>query len=212
MSDIPEAYIYDAIRTPRGRARPPVPARGQADSLVVGLIDELRKRNPERWTRPSSTTWRSASSPRSATRAVTSPPPPSPRACRTPSRECSQPVLRVRVGGGEHRRAEGALRDGGWHRRRREAMSWVPMGSDGGVPGDGPGDRLRDRLRAAGHRRRPDATLEGFSCLTSTRSPSSRRPGPSCLNGVLPPALGGPGRDQWLAYLDRDSTSGPVPP
>ncbi|OLL75495.1 3-ketoacyl-CoA thiolase, Acetyl-CoA acetyltransferase [Pseudonocardia sp. Ae168_Ps1] len=48
MSDIPEAYIYDAIRTPRGRGK----ASGSLHevkpiSLVVGLIDELRARNPE---------------------------------------------------------------------------------------------------------------------------------------------------------------------
>ncbi|MBP2371125.1 acetyl-CoA C-acetyltransferase [Pseudonocardia parietis] len=48
MSEIPEAYIYDAIRTPRGRGK----ASGSLHevkpiSLVVGLIDELRKRNPE---------------------------------------------------------------------------------------------------------------------------------------------------------------------
>ncbi|OLM16281.1 MULTISPECIES: acetyl-CoA C-acetyltransferase [unclassified Pseudonocardia] len=48
MSEIPEAYIYDAIRTPRGRGK----ASGSLHevkpiSLVVGLIDELRARNPE---------------------------------------------------------------------------------------------------------------------------------------------------------------------
>ena len=42
-----EAYIYDAIRTPRGRGR----ATGSLHAtkpvtLVVGLIDELQKRNP----------------------------------------------------------------------------------------------------------------------------------------------------------------------
>ncbi|MEJ2888325.1 acetyl-CoA C-acetyltransferase [Actinomycetospora aeridis] len=42
-----EAYIYDALRTPRGRGK----ATGSLHatkpvSLVVGLIDELRKRNP----------------------------------------------------------------------------------------------------------------------------------------------------------------------
>ncbi|ALE76613.1 acetyl-CoA acetyltransferase [Pseudonocardia sp. EC080610-09] len=45
---MPEAYIYDAIRTPRGRGK----ASGSLHevkpiSLVVGLIDELRARNPE---------------------------------------------------------------------------------------------------------------------------------------------------------------------
>ncbi|WP_037076573.1 acetyl-CoA C-acetyltransferase [Pseudonocardia spinosispora] len=45
---IPEAYIYDAIRTPRGRGK----ASGSLHevkpiSLVVGLIDEIRRRFPE---------------------------------------------------------------------------------------------------------------------------------------------------------------------
>ncbi|MGI9003230.1 MAG: acetyl-CoA C-acetyltransferase [Pseudonocardia sp.] len=48
MSEIPEAYVYDAIRTPRGRGK----ASGslyevKPVSLVVGLIDELRRRFPE---------------------------------------------------------------------------------------------------------------------------------------------------------------------
>ncbi|HEX4248895.1 MAG TPA: acetyl-CoA C-acetyltransferase [Pseudonocardia sp.] len=45
---IPEAYIYDAIRTPRGRGK----ASGSLHevkpiSLVVGLIDEIRRRFPD---------------------------------------------------------------------------------------------------------------------------------------------------------------------
>jgi acetyl-CoA C-acetyltransferase len=45
---IPDAYIYDAIRTPRGRGK----ASGSLHevkpiSLVVGLIDEIRRRFPE---------------------------------------------------------------------------------------------------------------------------------------------------------------------
>jgi acetyl-CoA C-acetyltransferase len=45
---IPEAYVYDAIRTPRGRGK----ASGSLHevkpiSLVVGLIDEIRRRHPE---------------------------------------------------------------------------------------------------------------------------------------------------------------------
>ncbi|NMI01583.1 acetyl-CoA C-acetyltransferase [Pseudonocardia acidicola] len=48
MSEIPEAYIYDAIRTPRGRGK----ASGSLHevkpvSLVIGLIDEIRARFPE---------------------------------------------------------------------------------------------------------------------------------------------------------------------
>ncbi|GEL20440.1 acetyl-CoA C-acetyltransferase [Pseudonocardia asaccharolytica] len=48
MSEIPEAYIYDAIRTPRGRGK----ASGslyevKPVSLVIGLINEIRTRFPE---------------------------------------------------------------------------------------------------------------------------------------------------------------------
>src|SRR3954470_3332046 len=47
MSEIPEAYVYDAIRTPRGRGK----ASGSLHevkpvSLVTGLIDEVRERFP----------------------------------------------------------------------------------------------------------------------------------------------------------------------
>jgi acetyl-CoA C-acetyltransferase len=42
-----EAFIYDAIRTPRGRGKNTGSLHGTKPiSLVVGLIDELRKRNP----------------------------------------------------------------------------------------------------------------------------------------------------------------------
>ena len=48
MSEIPEAYIYDAIRTPRGRGK----ASGSLHevkpiSLVTGLIDAVRERHPD---------------------------------------------------------------------------------------------------------------------------------------------------------------------
>jgi acetyl-CoA C-acetyltransferase len=48
MTQIPEAYVYDAIRTPRGRGK----ASGSLHevkpvSLVIGLIDELRRRFPD---------------------------------------------------------------------------------------------------------------------------------------------------------------------
>ncbi|HEY1488364.1 MAG TPA: acetyl-CoA C-acetyltransferase, partial [Micromonosporaceae bacterium] len=42
-----EAYIFDAIRTPRGRGRDTGALHGvKPISLVVGLVDEVRKRNP----------------------------------------------------------------------------------------------------------------------------------------------------------------------
>src|SRR5437764_165115 len=42
-----EAFVYDAIRTPRGRGKQTGSLHGTKPiSLVVGLLDELRKRNP----------------------------------------------------------------------------------------------------------------------------------------------------------------------
>ncbi|MDT4892013.1 MAG: acetyl-CoA C-acetyltransferase [Pseudonocardiales bacterium] len=42
-----EAFVYDAVRTPRGRGKNTGSLHGTKPvSLVVGLIDELRKRNP----------------------------------------------------------------------------------------------------------------------------------------------------------------------
>ena len=42
-----EAFVYDAIRTPRGRGKRGSLYGTKPVSLVVGLIDEVRKRNPE---------------------------------------------------------------------------------------------------------------------------------------------------------------------
>ncbi|HEX6075792.1 MAG TPA: acetyl-CoA C-acetyltransferase [Micromonosporaceae bacterium] len=42
----PQAYIYEAIRTPRGRGRKGSLHGVKPVSLVVGLIDELRRRHP----------------------------------------------------------------------------------------------------------------------------------------------------------------------
>src|SRR3981081_1983211 len=48
MSEIPEAYVFDAIRPPRGRRKASgALAGGKPVSLVSGLIDELRSRFPE---------------------------------------------------------------------------------------------------------------------------------------------------------------------
>ncbi|MEP6642687.1 MAG: acetyl-CoA C-acetyltransferase [Gaiellales bacterium] len=42
-----EAFVYDAVRTPRGRGKNSGSLHGTKPvSLVVGLLDELRKRNP----------------------------------------------------------------------------------------------------------------------------------------------------------------------
>lgn len=42
-----EAFIYEAIRTPRGKQKNGSLHEVKPLSLVVGLIDELRKRHPD---------------------------------------------------------------------------------------------------------------------------------------------------------------------
>ena len=47
MSSKTEAFVYDAVRTPRGRGKPTGSLHGvKPISLVTGLIDALRERNP----------------------------------------------------------------------------------------------------------------------------------------------------------------------
>ena len=42
-----EAYIFDAIRTPRGKGKSTGALHGvKPISLVTGLLDEVRRRNP----------------------------------------------------------------------------------------------------------------------------------------------------------------------
>ena len=160
-----EAFVYDAIRTPRGRGKDTGSLHGTKPvSLVVGLLDELRKRNP-------------GLDPARVEDVILG--------CVTPVGEQgadiartaalaagyetsgpglpAQPVLRVRPGGGQHRRAEGALRLGGPDRRRRRRVDVA--GADGlrrRRLGDGPGDGLRHQLRPAGRQRRPDRDHRGL--------------------------------------------------
>lgn len=42
-----EAFIYEAIRTPRGKQKNGSLHEVKPVSLVVGLVEELRKRNPD---------------------------------------------------------------------------------------------------------------------------------------------------------------------
>ncbi|MDQ3885909.1 MAG: acetyl-CoA C-acyltransferase, partial [Actinomycetota bacterium] len=43
----PQAFLYDALRTPRGKGKPSGALYGvKPISLVTGLIDELRRRHP----------------------------------------------------------------------------------------------------------------------------------------------------------------------
>ena len=64
-----EAFIYDAVRTPRGKGKKTGALHSvKPISLTTGLIDEVRSATPAS-TRRRSTTSSSASSRRSASRA-----------------------------------------------------------------------------------------------------------------------------------------------
>ena len=166
-----EAFIYEAIRTPRGKQRNGALNEVKPLNLVVGLVDELRRRFPDLDETLISDMILGVVSPvgdqggdiaRTAVLAA--------RPARDHRRRAAQPVLRLGPGGRQHRRAEGALRLGRpGARRRRRVDEPRPDGLRRRRVGDRPRDQLPDRLRAAGHRRRPDRHHRGLL-------PRGRRP------------------------------------
>ena len=159
-----EAFIYEAIRTPRGKQKNGSLHEVKPINLVVGLIDELRKRIPDLDENLISDLILGVVSPVGdqgadiARTAVIGG-----RPARHRRRRAAQPVLRLRPRGRQHRRAEGALRLGRpGARRRRRVDEPRPDGLRRRRLGDRPGHQLRHRLRAAGHRRRPDRDHRGL--------------------------------------------------
>ena len=151
-----EAFVYDAIRTPRGRGKNTGSLHGTKPvSLVVGLLEELRKRNPDLDPSRVEDVILGCVSPvgeQGADIART--------AALAAGYETlraglpAQPVLRVRPRGREHRRAEGALGLGRPARRRRRRVDVARADGFGRrAVGDGP----RDRLRAPASSRRASA-------------------------------------------------------
>ena len=109
-----EAFIYEAIRTPRGKNKNGALHEVKPISLVTGLIDELRRRFPDLDVNLISDVILGVVSPVGdqggdiARTAVLAAGP----AGHHP-RHAAQPVLLVEPGCREHRRDEGALRLGG---------------------------------------------------------------------------------------------------
>ena len=166
MPEIPEAYIYDAIRTPRGRGK----ASGALHevkpvSLVVGLIDELRRRYPSSTPATIDDVVLGVVSPigdqggdiaKTAAHRR--------RPARHGRRRPAQPLLRLRPGGREHRRPEGPLRHGGaGPGRRRRGDEPRADGLRRRRLGDGPGDSYTTGFVPQGIGADLIATLEGFS-------------------------------------------------
>ena len=208
IAQIPEAYIFEAIRTPRGRGKPSGALHEvKPISLVVGLIHELRRR-PRGSIPPRSTTSCSGWSPvgdqgtviaRTAALAAGLP---DTVAGVQLNRFCASGLEAVNIAAKKVRSGmEDLVLAGGV-----ESMSRVPMGSDGGRLGDGPGNRLRHRLHPAGHRRRPhrDAGRVSRTDVDTYAVESQTRAAKAWANGWFARSVV-PVRDRnGLTILERD--------
>ena len=180
MASQPQAFVYDALRTPRGRGKKtgslyevkPVDAGGRAsstrcaprnpgldparvDDMVLGVVSPLGDQGGDiaktaALAAGSPTPWRACRSTGSAPPAW---------------RRSTRPPQKVRSGWDDLILAGGV-----------ESMSRVPMGSDGGAWAMDPETELRDPVRAAGHLRRPDRHARGLHPRRRRRAtPRGRR-------------------------------------
>ncbi len=194
-----EAFIYEAIRTPRGKNKNGALNEVKPVNLVVGLVDELRSRFPDLDENLISDLILGVVSPVgdqggdiARTAALVAKLPETTggfqlnRFCASGLEAVNTAAQKVRSGWDDLVLAGGV-----------ESMSRVPMGSDGGALGHRPRDQLHNRLRPAGHRRRPDRHHRGLL-------PRGRRP----LRAALP----GEGRRRMVGRLLRQvRRAGPRP-
>ncbi|MBO0876819.1 MAG: acetyl-CoA C-acetyltransferase [Pseudonocardia sp.] len=206
---IPDAYIYDAIRTPRGRGK----ASGslyevKPISLVVGLIDEVRRRFPELDPATVDDIVLGVVSPIgdqggdiAKTAAIAAGLPETVagvqlnRFCASGLEAVNQAALRVRSG------MEELLLAGGV-----EAMSRVPMGSDGGAWAMDPDTSYQTGFVPQGIGADLIATLDGFSRedVDTYAVESQTRAAKAWANGYFARSVV-PVRDRnGLTVLDRD--------
>jgi acetyl-CoA C-acetyltransferase len=206
---IPEAYIYDAIRTPRGRGK----ASGSLHevkpiSLVVGLIDEIRRRYPELDPATIDDIVLGVVSPIgdqggdiAKVAAITAGLPDTVagvqlnRFCASGLEAVNQAALRVRSGMEELILAGGV-----------EAMSRVPMGSDGGAWAMDPDTSYSTGFVPQGIGADLIATLEGWSRqdVDTFAVESQTRAAKAWANGYFARSVV-PVKDRnGIAVLDRD--------
>ena len=206
---IPDAYIYDAIRTPRGRGK----ASGSLHevkpiSLVVGLIDEVRRRFPELDPATIDDLVLGVVSPigdqggdiaKAAAIAAGLPDTVAGvqlnRFCASGLEAVNQAALRVRSG------MEELLLAGGV-----EAMSRVPMGSDGGAWAMDPDTSYSTGFVPQGIGADLIATLEGWSRedVDTFAVESQTRAAKAWANGYFARSVV-PVKDRnGLTVLDRD--------
>ncbi|MGD9532040.1 acetyl-CoA C-acetyltransferase [Pseudonocardia sp.] len=209
MSTIPEAYVYDAVRTPRGRGK----ANGSLHevkpvSLVVGLIDEIRARHPELDPATIDDVVLGVVSPLgdqggdiAKTAAIAAGLPDTVagvqlnRFCASGLEAVNQAALRVRSG------MEELLLAGGV-----ESMSRVPMGSDGGAWAMDPDTNYSTGFVPQGIGADLIATLEGWTRddVDAYAMESQTRAAKAWANGYFARSVV-PVKDRnGLPVLDRD--------
>jgi acetyl-CoA C-acetyltransferase len=206
---IPEAYIYDAIRTPRGRGK----ASGSLHevkpiSLIVGLIDEIRRRFPDLDPATIDDLVLGVVSPIgeqggdiAKTAAIAAGLPDTTagvqlnRFCASGLEAVNQAALRIRSGMEEMILAGGV-----------EAMSRVPMGSDGGAWAMDPDTNYGTGFVPQGIGADLIATLEGWSRedVDAFAVESQTRAAKAWANGYFARSVV-PVKDRnGLPVLDRD--------
>src|SRR5689334_11019758 len=209
-----EAFVYDHLRTPRGKGK----AAGSLHEvkpidLVVGLIDELRTRNPNLDTNRIDDVVLGVVSPVSEqggdiakTAALAAGLPETTagvqlnRFCASGLEAVNQAASRVR-GGFEELILAGGV----------ESMSRVPMGSDGGAWASDPATALKTGFVPQGIGADLIATIEGWSRedVDTYAAESHHRAAKAWANGYFANAVV-PVRDlNGLTVLDHDETIRP---
>lgn len=209
-----EAYVYDHLRTPRGKGK----ASGalyemKPIDLVVGLIDELRKRNPGLDPQRIDDVVLGVVTPvgdqggdiaRAAALAAGLPDTTAGvqlnRFCASGLEAVNQAASRVR-GGFEQLIVAGGV----------ESMSRVPMGSDGGAWAMDPATSLRNGFVPQGISADLIATIEGFTRrdVDQYAAQSHQRAAKAWANGYFDKSVL-PVRDiNGVTVLDRDETIRP---
>ena len=161
-----EAFIYDAVRTPRGRGKANGSLHGvKPVSLVVGLIDELRERNPGLDPAAIEDILLGVVSPVgdqgsciARTAALVAGLPDTVAGFQL-NRFCASGLEAVNIAAQKVRSGFDQLLIGGGV----ESMSRVPMGSDGGAWGNDPATNYATYFVPQGIGADLIATIEGFS-------------------------------------------------
>ena len=209
MAEIPEAFVYDAIRTPRGRGK----ASGSLHevkpvSLVTGLIDEIRARHPELDTNVIDDVVLGVVSPIgdqggdiAKTAAIAAGLPHTVAGVQL-NRFCASGLEAVNTAAQKIRSGmEDLVLAGGV-----EAMSRVPMGSDGGAWAMDPDTAYETGFVPQGIGADLIATLEGFSRtdVDTFAVESQTRAAKAWANGYFSKSVV-PVKDRnGLTVLDRD--------